>query len=252
MGKLKLSHIQNTRQPSSHSRPESQPSSRFGSLVDVSENPFKVASQDARRNRRRRQEHEQPHTNQEQTNKQSNNDDRNNNRQQGGIASRQSRIPVIQLKEDTLFPELETTNYQSNTESSIKSSWIRSGIDVISSTDHMSVQPIKNGDDDDSYIRPGWVRISRRGIEYGPPSDNYERVLATNRRTQYVIHKEFLMRNKRIANDNRDIYGEDTINIQSAISDDDETRSDDSDTIVDGNFSEDDESKKGNNSDDDY
>ena len=107
----------------------------------------------------------------------------------------------MDLKGDESFPEL--TNVQQRVGGGC---WERAGVDIVTSTSS-SRSPVVKADTE--AVRPGWVRVSRNGIEYGPRSENYDRVLETQRRTAYIIHQEFFNRNKRIARDNLELYGED-------------------------------------------
>ena len=269
MGKLELSHF--TEKPSKKSSRRSAPkreeaaanAERFGSLAEG--NPFKVAGEEARRNRRR--------NNRGRNNVQESADDkvsspvirsramneRSSTPVDKQIISRRLRntVPDLKLGEESVFPELASSTNTNDpdipvaakdsptpaAQTATNNTWSRSGKDVITSatsskvktpTDSVSLGP----------VRPGWVRISRNGYEYGPRSENYERLLELQQQTIQFIHREFFAKTARMMNDGCEIDRYD-----GGFFSDDEGMSDCDDADYDARNNSDDDD---DDSDDDY
>lgn len=241
MGKLELSHFADkpTKRPARRGPPkrdEVATTERFGSLVEG--NPFKTAGEEVRRNRRR---NTRGRINaQEKSNIKSSSpllrSYRGNERlpsSDNQIISRRMRntVPDLKIDEETIFPELG--NNASNQETPIAAKgvpapaardtdnpWLRNGKDVVTAAAPVKATTPTNSDTI-GPIRPGWVRLSRNGCEYGPKSENYGRLLELQQQTMYVIHREFFARNHRMMNDGYDDEGCD-----GGFFSDDETMSD--------------------------
>jgi hypothetical protein len=135
------------------------------------------------------------------------------------IVSRRLRntIPDLKIDEESVFPELASSTNANDPDTPIaakdaptpasqatSNTWSRSGKDVIT-----SATPSKVNTPTDSVsfgpVRPGWVRISRNGCEYGPRSENYERLLELQQQTIQFIHREFFAKTARMMNDSYEI-----------------------------------------------
>lgn len=227
MGKLELSHF--TEKPakkpsrrSSQKREEAAATAqRFGSLVEG--NPFKIAGEESRRNRRRN-----PRTRgnvKENTNSKTNSpllrsNERSSSLPDNQIVSRRLRntIPDLKIDEESVFPELagkasindpDTPVTAKDTptpaaQTATNNTWSRSGKDVITST---TSSKVKSPTDSVSLgpVRPGWVRLSANGCEYGPRSENYERLLELQQQTIQFVHREFFAKTARMMNDGYEI-----------------------------------------------
>lgn len=252
------SQSQSQPKPRSRSQPQPQPQpSRFGSLMEG--NPFKVAGEEVRRRKRRVAAKSNTgvcENRAEPTNPVSTDDihiSRRTDEPGSQIKSKHSRQRVTQLdlKEDTLFPELNviiptpSVHQQSKSQphpqphTDGRGCWERSGIDVI----NMSKQPKESTSESSKSrlepVRPGWVRLSKDGCEYGPRSENYERIMELQMQTRYMLHREFYARSRRMMSDGYDVYGDDKYG-NTAMSDD-EMKSDCGDFDCDGRGSDDDD-----------
>lgn len=135
------------------------------------------------------------------------------------IRSRESVRPVrqtVDINETSLFPSLQA-NAHTDDHHPVQPApvanlghWKRSGLAVLEGDGQSS------GTEEDTTdigtttvdeIKPGWARISIHGIEYGPRSDNYERVQEAAMRARRYIHREMFARSRRIF---ADTYGDDT------------------------------------------
>ena len=265
MGKLELSHFSERPEKKASrrgtpKREEAANAERFGSLVEG--NPFKIAGEEVRRNRRR--------------NARTRNSAQENNNSKVSSPILQSRIntprlqphvpaenqiisrrvrntvPDLHIDEDSVFPELGANignqhepiaakETPTPAAQSTSNKWSKSGKDVIKSA---SSSKVKSPTDSVSLgpVRPGWVRISRNGYEYGPRSEHYERLLLLQQQTTHIIHREFFARSSRMMND-----GYDDDRYDGGFFSDDDAGSDYEDIDYDARNSDDD-----GDSDDDY
>lgn len=81
--------------------------------------------------------------------------------------------------------------------------WKRSGVDVICSTTSE-----KQAEKFDVNIRPGWARLSKNGIVYGPQSENHDQVVACRKRTALLGHLEMARRHRQYVLDDLELYGD--------------------------------------------
>lgn len=190
MGKLNLFHIKESDAPNnninnnksinscfnkkSRSINNNTEPGRFKSLVD--ENPFKV--------KHKRRKHNEDTS---QTFNLSKNTERFRHHQDNQFTQKESA-----------FPELSSVIHEDNKSEAQTSCWKKAGVDIVASTSKKNEKIIV----DSKCIKPGWLSISENGFKYGPKSENYERVLESARRTQFLIHIDLLTRNKRINSDN--------------------------------------------------
>jgi hypothetical protein len=228
----------------------------------VAGNPFKIAGEEVRRNRRRN------------ARTRSSVQDNNNSKVSSPIL--QSRIntphlkphvpvdnqiisrrarntaPDLHIDEASVFPELGANSGNKDEPIAAKEAptpaaqipnnkWSKSGKDVITSA---SSSKVKSPTDSVPLgpVRPGWVRISRDGYEYGPRSEHYERLLQLQQQTTYIIHREFFAKASRMMNDG---YEDDCYD--GGFFSDDDAGSDYEDIDYDAKNSDDD-----GDSDDDY
>lgn len=234
MGKLELSHFAEkpTRRTNRRSTGEGS-SARFGSLVERNGNPFRVAGEDVRRNRNRNRNSDgnrrsdadgedtrpAPAENQIHTTPQA------RTQSDSRFVSRHARraVPVVDITEESSFPGLSDAAPQTTDVTTPGNGWERSGKDVVTGTKTSKVSsPAANTGLEP--VRPGWVRLSADGCEYGPPSENYERILALQRRTKYVIFHEFFARSRRVTDDD---YVEERYEGYAMSDDEDDDQSDD-------------------------
>lgn len=223
MGKLELSHF--TEKPAKKlarrnppKRDEAANAERFGSLVEG--NPFKIAGDEVRRNRRRNARGRGNARDISSTKSSSPllRGNRGNARTpppppDNHIVSMRMRdaVPDLKIDEKTAFPELATNTSNQDTPVAAKdtptpaaqaanNTWSRNGKDVITTTTHVK-PPAPSAGATVGPIRPGWIRLSRNGCEYGPRSEHYERLLQLQQQTTYVIHREFFAKTSRMMND---------------------------------------------------
>jgi hypothetical protein len=255
MGKLELSHFSERPEKKTSRRgvPKRDEASaeRFGSLVEG--NPFKIAGEEVRRNRRRNlRGRDNTKSNSGSPILQSRTEiDRSRGVTTNHIVSKRVRntLPELNINEESVFPELSVNVDTRDIPIAAKydhtpaaqNSWSKSGKDIITnavpskakpSTDITVLGPIK----------PGWVRLSKNGCEYGPRSEHYERLLELQQQTNHIIHREFFARNSRIMNDG---YNDDRYD--GGFFSDDDTMCDCDDNDYDAKNSDDDDG-----SDDEY
>lgn len=264
MGKLELSHFTDkpAKKPSRRSGQKREEAAataqRFGSLVEG--NPFKIAGEESRRNRRRN-----PRTRgnvKENTNSKTNSpllrsEHRLSSLPDNQIVSRRLRntIPDLKIDEESVFPELASSTNANDSDTLVaakdtptsasqatSNTWTRSGKDVITSA---TSSKVKSPTDSVSLgpVRPGWVRLSVSGCEYGPRSENYERLLELQQQTIQFIHREFFAKTARMMNDSYEID-----RCEGSFFSDDEGMSDCDDVDYDARNNSDDD----DDSEDDY
>jgi hypothetical protein len=155
----------------------------------------------------------------------------------------------LHIDEESVFPELGANTGNQDEPIAAKETptpaaqstinkWSRSGRDIIKST---ASGKVSSPDPNAAVgpVRPGWVRISRNGYEYGPRSEHYERLSQLQQQTTSIIHREFFAKNSRMMNDEDDRY-------DGGFFSDDDTMSDCDDIDYDArNNSDDDDDSDG-------
>ena len=261
MGKLELSHFadKSIKKVDRRNSPKKDEATieRFGSLVEG--NPFKVAGEEVRRNRRRNVRARKS-TQENSRSKVSSpllqskqNTERPNIPIDNQIISNRVRhtIPDLKIDEESVFPDLGSNISNQDTPiaakeiptpaaNSTNNMWSRSAKDIIKTAAPSKINS-PNASADLGPVRPGWVRISKNGYEYGPRSEHYERLLELQQQTIQVIHREFFARNSRMMSDG---YNDDRYD---GFFSDDDAASDYDDIDYDAKNSDDDY-----DSDDDY